>query len=255
MRTVVLVGTDHKFQKPVDGPHRAGIESFRKTIRVLFDRHNLCAIAEEMFPAALQEANVQESVAQQLCIEFGGLPHNFSDPAPGDERRALGIRDHGDMMNECTENDWSQEQLDSAILINTEVSHRIREPEWLRRIQEFDEWPLLFICGANHFTHFAKPLRESNLSVIEAYQDWGPIIEVRNPTPLYSVDTYPHRAKLHHCLSEVKRTTTRQLLPDEKVTVKETACGKDFWAFKIAIDDGSEGWVLDVDGGINITFP
>lgn len=254
MRTVVLVGTDHKFQKPIDGPHRVGIENFKKTIRVLFERHNLCAIAEEMSPAALQEANIQESVAQQVCAELGGLPHNFSDPTK-DERRALGILDNGDMMIKSMDNDWSREQLDSAIHINMEVSSRVREREWMRRIQEFDEWPLLFICGANHFTHFAKLLRESGLCVIEAYPDWGPIIEVMNPTPLYSNETNLQSATLHHCLSWVKRATTRQLLPDEKVTVMESTCGKDFWAFKIAVEGGTEGWLLDVDGGINITFP
>lgn len=207
-----------------------------------------------MSPAALQDANIQESVAQQLCKELGGLPHNFSDPTE-DERRTLGILDNGDMMIKSMDNDWSREQLDSAIHINSEVSNRIREREWLRRILEFNQWPLLFICGANHFAHFAKLLRESDLSVLEAYQDWGPNLEVSKPTPLYSVDTYPHRAKFHHCLNEVKRSTTRQLLPDEKVTVIESAYGKDFWAFKIAIETGTEGWLLDVDGGIYITFP
>jgi len=255
MTTVVLVGTEHKFQIPLDGPHRAGIESFRNTIRKLLVQHTLLAIAEEMFPAALLEANVQESVAQQLCKELGGLPHNFSDPTKN-ERRALGILDNGDMMIKSMENDWSREQLDSAIHINMEVSYRIREREWLRRIQEFDKWPLLFICGANHFTNFAKLLRESGLSVIDAYQDWLPIIEVRSSTPLYSDDSYPHNATIGYCLSKLCRNRIiRQLLPNEKISVKETSSGKDFWAFKIAIDDGSEGWVLDVDGGISITFP
>lgn len=254
MRTVVLVGTDHKFQKPLDGPHRAGIEGFRNTIRKLCDQHKLRAVAEEMSLAALRENNLQESVAQQLCIELGGLPYNFSDPAPGGERRALGIRDNGDMRNECTENDWSQEQLDAEVLKNTEVSHRIREREWLRRIQMFDKWPLLFICGANHFSHFAQLIQKNGIKIIEAYQDWEPAIEVILPTPLYKDDRL-HCANHLTCLSKLKRITTRQLLPDEKVTVKQTACGKDFWAFEIETADGSEGWVLNEDGGIKITFP
>ena len=93
------------------------------------------------------------------------------------------------------------------------------------------------------------------MNIIEAYLDWGPIIEVRVPTPLYSEDTYPHRTSLRHCLSKVKRIATRQLLPTEKVVVKESVCGKDFWAFKIVVDGNSSGWVLDVDGGINISYP
>ena len=251
MRTVVLVGTDHKFQKPLDGPHRKGIENFRKVIRKLFDQHKLRAIAEEMNLAALREDGLQESVAQQECLELGGCHHNFSDPSFGKERSDLGIRGSNEIILEGQTRGWTDEQITAAIY----ESDRIREREWLRRISEFDEWPLLFICGADHFTYFAKLLRETGINVIEAYQDWGPIIEVMHPTPLYSEDTNLHRAKLHHCLSKVRRTTIRQLLPDEKVLVKETTCGRDFWAFKIEMNDGSEGWVLDVDGGINISYP
>jgi len=250
MRTVVLVGTDHKFQKPIDGPHRAGIENFRKTIRELFVQHELRAIAEEMNPAALQDANIQESVAQQLCIELGRVPHNFSDPARGKERCDLGIKGSNEIILEGQNLEWTNEQINAAIC----KSNRIREREWLRRIQEFDKWPVLFICGADHFSHFAKLLRETGISVIEAYQDWGPEIEVHSPTPLYR-DANLHRAGSLTCLSKLKLTEAKQLLPREKVTVKKTVCGKDFWAFEIETGDKTEGWVLDVQEGIHIIYP
>jgi len=198
METVVLIGTDHKFQKPKDGPHQAGIENFRNTIRQLFVQHELRAIAEEMSLAALREDNLEESVAQQLCAELGKKPHNFSD-TDRKERNDLGIRGVNETRLEGQLHGWTIEQVEAAI----EESNRIREREWLRRIQEFDKWPLLFVCGADHFTHFAKLLREAGMNIIESYQDWGPIIEVievKKPTPLYSDDTYPHRAKPHHCL-------------------------------------------------------
>jgi hypothetical protein len=251
MKIVVLIGTDHKFQKPIDGPHREGIENFRNTIRQLIIQHDLCAIAEEMNLAALMEDNLQISVAQQISVELGNIPHNFSDPASGKERSDLGIQGSNEIRLEGMNLGWTDEQVDAAI----EESYRLREREWLRRIQDFDKWPLLFICGSNHFTHFSILLREAEMNVIEAYRDWGPIIEVRAPTPLYSDDTYPNNATLRHCLSKVRRIATRQLLPNEKVMVKESVCGKDFWALKVEVDGNSSGWILDADGGINISYP
>jgi len=82
MRTVVLIGTDHKFQMPVNGVHTAEIESIRSIIRKLCGLHKVNAIAEEMDLSALQKYEVTESVAQQLCAELD-LVHQFSDPSLG----------------------------------------------------------------------------------------------------------------------------------------------------------------------------
>ena len=176
MRTVVLVGTHHKFQRPVNGPHAAEIESFRNTIRELCFLQKVHAIAEEMSLHALQEKGVTESVAQQLCAELG-LRHQLSDPSP-EEKRELGIRQDNNIKTEGWLNNWTPEQIDAAVLkYGNDASDRIREQEWLTRIQELDVWPLLFICGADHFTPFAALLREAGMTVIEAHQDWEPEIE------------------------------------------------------------------------------
>lgn len=230
MKTVVLIGTDHKFQMPYDDHLQAGIECFRNTVRELITRHSLCAIAEEMSLAALKYEGFEESVAQRLCIEFGGIPHNFSDPSRGEERDALGIGE------------------DSG------PSYRIREREWFRRIQVFDEWPLLFICGAIHVAHFAQLLRENGVNVIEAYQDWGPIIEVKKPSPLYSDDRMDNAGPLT-CLNNLKLSTARQLAPGERIKVNKIRAGKDFLAFKIEANDASEGWVLSENEGMVVSYP
>ena len=114
MKTVVLIGTDHKFQKPIDGPHREGIENFRNTIRQLFARHELCAIAEEMNLPALIEDNLQESIAQQVCVELGNKPHNFSDP-DRKERSELGIQDSNAIRLEGMNHGWTNEQVNAEI--------------------------------------------------------------------------------------------------------------------------------------------
>jgi hypothetical protein len=96
MQTVVLVGTDHKFQRPGNGPHVDGISQFRIMIQDLCREQGLAAIAEEMSWHALQEYNVTESVAQQVCFLLGGLRHQLSDPSP-EERYKLGICQDNDI--------------------------------------------------------------------------------------------------------------------------------------------------------------
>ena len=173
MQTVVLVGTSHKFQRPVNGPHADGIAQFRILIRDLCLQHDLAAIAEEMNLHALQEWNVTQSVAQQVC-NLLGLRHQFSDPSP-EERYKLGIRQDNDIRAEHVFDEWTQEQIEADVLARGSVpSDRIREQFWLRKIRELDEWPLLFICGANHFTAFAALLRASHIEIVEVHPDWEP---------------------------------------------------------------------------------
>lgn len=171
--TVFLIGTAHKFQRQVKGPHADGIAQFRILIRDLCLLHNLAAIAEEMNLHALQEWNVTESVAQQVC-NLLGLWHQLSDPSP-EERFKLGIRKDNDIRAEHVSDEWTHEQIEADVIARGSVpSDRIREQFWLRKIQDFDGWPLLFICGANHFTSIAALLRASQIDVVEVHPDWEP---------------------------------------------------------------------------------
>jgi hypothetical protein len=170
-RTVVLVGTDHTYQRPVNNDYPSESNQFRVTLHELCLRHKARAVAEEMNLAALLEHGVAESVAQQLCAELG-LSHQFSDPSR-EERKMLGIKQEAEIRIEGWQKSWSQEQIEAAVIANS-MSDRIRELEWLRRIQTLDIWPLVFICGANHFASFGALLRKSGITVFEAFQDWVP---------------------------------------------------------------------------------
>ena len=173
MRIVVLVGTDHKFQRPVNGSEDTGIESFRHAIRELCLRHKVHALAEEMNPQALQEYEMTESIPYQLCGELG-LLHQYSDPSL-QERTALGIRRDCDIELQGWRERWPRKKINAGIHSHgSAVSDRIREKEWLRRIQALDTWPLLFVCGADHFAQFSKLLQMAGITVVEAYKDWEP---------------------------------------------------------------------------------
>ena len=106
MPTVFLIGTAHKFQRPVSGPHADGIAQFRIMIQEQCRRHDLAGIAEEMNWHALQEWNVTQSVAQQVC-NLLGLRHQLSDPTP-EERHNLDIRQDNDIRVEHLDDEWTQ---------------------------------------------------------------------------------------------------------------------------------------------------
>jgi len=93
----------------------------------------------------------------------------------------LGIRTDEDIRIEGWLKSWTQKQIEAVVAkCGTDASDRIREQhEWLRRIQELDTWNLLFICGANHFASFANLLQRAGIAVIEACQDWEPILETK----------------------------------------------------------------------------
>lgn len=174
MQTVVLVGTDHNFQRPVDGPHSEGIAQFRKRIQELVLEYGLAGVAEEMSLSALEEYDVKESVAQQVCASLG-LSHQFSEPSSREERYKLGIRQDNDIRAEHMFDDWTHEQIEADVLARGRIpSDRIREQFWLRKAQEFNVWPLLFICGANHFAAFSALPKASGIKVLEAHADWEP---------------------------------------------------------------------------------
>lgn len=171
IRTVVLVGTDHKFQVP---SNELGVEEFRRAMRALCKQHKVLAIAEEMSLHALKEKGATESVALQLCADLDDLRHQFSDPSH-QERWKLGIRQDNDIRVEHLSDDWTLEQIEADVAARGRAaSDPIRERFWWSRIQQLNTWPLLFICGANHFVSFAALLRGAGVEVIEEYRDWEP---------------------------------------------------------------------------------
>lgn len=170
-QTVVLVGTSHKFQLPLCG--KSIEQTFFSTIYELSNSYGVNAIAEEMSLEALNEKGATYSIAQQLCNEKS-LRHKFVDPT-NKERKELGIFQDNDIRIEGFLNNWTPKFIDAEILVRgSDASDSIRENFWLSKIKELDTWPLLFICGADHFNSFADLLRENGVNVVESCKDWEP---------------------------------------------------------------------------------
>ena len=58
--------------------------------------------------------------------------------------------------------------------IQEQVAERIdgpRERYWLKKLTEWNRWPALFVCGANHSDRFMGLLRKENLEAVLVARD------------------------------------------------------------------------------------
>ena len=176
---VFLIGTSHAYQfgeGVVFGDTMCTPEiatQFRQYLADVHNLHGIRAFAEEMSLDALADMEKTVSLPKLVADELS-VRHRYCDPTH-QEKAQLGIRQDNYIRAEHMFDGCTQEQIEADVLARGSVpSDRIREQFWLQRIQEFDMWPLLFICGANHFNSFAALLRAGHLDVVEAHRDWEP---------------------------------------------------------------------------------
>lgn len=178
-RRVFLIGTSHAYQfgegvtfgDTTCTPEIA--TQFRQYLAYVHNLHGTRAFAEEMNLEGLAEMKQAASLPKLVADELSIL-HRYCDPT-NQERAQLGIRQDNDIRAEHMFDEWTQEQIEADVLARGSVpSDRIREQFWLQRSQGLHVWPLLFICGANHFTSFAALLRSACIDVVEVHPDWAP---------------------------------------------------------------------------------
>jgi hypothetical protein len=165
IRRVVIVGTSHSYQIPPTSPVA---NEFRAFLGENCNTHLVRAIAEEMSQEALANWDVTSSLCHELAIATGVL-HRYCDldKAP---RSAAGVRHVHDIKADGFINGRSTEKIEQEI----RASHSIRERHWLTELLHLNNWPVLFICGAEHVLPFQQLLQENGLSAEVAAHDWAP---------------------------------------------------------------------------------
>jgi hypothetical protein len=177
MNTVVLLGTEHPIQLGAKAPN-----VFRAVLVDICKKNNVKAIADEINKG-------DNSIASRLAIDFPLIKYLYADPDIK-ERMDWGIptsieldivNDFGDQYPNIRM--WPQEPSRDNLPADvwkeyfkrTEDANRMRERVWLEKIRNFNSWPLLFICGTNHFDEFSKLLKACKFHVIETHKHWKPI--------------------------------------------------------------------------------
>ena len=165
VRRVVIVGTSHNYQIPPTGP---AATEFRAFLGGICNTHLVRAIAEEMSQEALANWHVTRSLCHQLAIT-AGVPHRYCDLYEA-QRRAAGVRHEHEIKVVGFFSRWSTEKIEQEV----RASHSIRERHWVKELLDLDNWPVLFICGAEHVLPFQQLPQEKGLSGEVAAHDWAP---------------------------------------------------------------------------------
>jgi hypothetical protein len=141
-----IFGTSHPIQCGSADCTQNEVELFeaelRKTCQILTVRR----IAEEMTEEGLRRHGVAETTGERFAKELG-IPHHYVD-LNFEERKSFsldefstatfalrqGFRDGGGAFHRAF----------------TKIADDVRERCWCTRILAREEWPTLFICGADH---------------------------------------------------------------------------------------------------------
>lgn len=164
---VYVVGTSHNFQTGRDAESE-DLKAFKNFLHAVCAEKDIRAIAEEMSPEALAESGATESTCEAITKELN-VQHRYCDP-DRNTRARLNIRQHNDLKMLAFQRDWTEKQLRDNIL----GEHRKREIIWLEQIRSLHQYPVLFVCGANHVESFGDLLLSEGVDFQVLAADWSP---------------------------------------------------------------------------------
>ena len=175
VKEVALIGTHHTYQYGVGSSYSGGCTAddevaFRKLVRSSAVSLGVNALAEELNEDGLKQFGVKRSVLQQEAALLD-LQHCFCEPGLA-ERDSLGVQDVNLLKSKAWLGNWPDAQLEQVI----RNEFWKRETFWLERIEHFNCWPLLFVCGADHVGTFPALLRQHGVlvTVLETCWEAGP---------------------------------------------------------------------------------
>lgn len=166
--TIVIVGTSHSIQVATDGDNAPAGNELQDFLVDLCRVHRIRAVAEEMSAEALAQYNRAMSVPMRVA-ESLKIEHRCCDPDNA-ERAKLGIcQDENLMRARGFLEGLSENEIASRVV----AEHTKRERYWLHQIRSLNQWPVLFICGANHVAAFQSLLEHEGLAALVAANDWA----------------------------------------------------------------------------------
>lgn len=168
MPAVLIVGTNHEFQRATPNVSPDAIDAFRDYLRCVVAANGVVVIAEEMSSAALAENGLAQSVAQGIAGELG-IAHDLADPSPEDRGR-LGIQ----QRNEIELAGFFAGGDPNEIEARVRRSYDIREDFWASRLAASDRFPVVFICGASHVYTFREKLLTLGHDALVLAENWAP---------------------------------------------------------------------------------
>lgn len=171
----MLLGTNHSIQLGLNAP-----DEFRIVLINECEKNKVRVIAEEI---GEYEVTIASMLAAQLQLTYLN-----ADPGLQERMvRGIPINIPLEIMSQYDKKypiimmwprdpnkDNLPEEVWAEYTRRNNHAFRMREKVWLEKIDSLDKWPLLFICGTDHFDPFSKLLKSSNYEVVETYKNWNP---------------------------------------------------------------------------------
>jgi hypothetical protein len=165
-KVVAIIGTSHLYQFGGVARTEKQNQAFARLIVQACKAHSIRCLAEEMSHDALRVQDRTQSTVESIARNLG-LSHIYCDPSE-QEQSAMGLRVERNAAALKHFENWSDERISEGI----SVEHRQREQCWLKKLQENDLWPCLFICGSEHAVHFLLLLQASAFQVELVAEAW-----------------------------------------------------------------------------------
>ena len=165
-----IIGTSHTLQCATAGTDDSKVAAFEAELRRVCEEHQIVRIAEEMSEAGLAhqsvECTVGAGVAKALRIE-----HHHVDLEP-EERAALSL-DDGPMLNIILHRAFPDGGGTFRTAFDA-LGDAVRERCWIGRMLARNQWPTLFVCGADHTDSVEQLWRSLGLPVFVVHRDYEP---------------------------------------------------------------------------------
>ena len=165
--TVLVLGTDHRFQQRSAEFTEPQHQAFAAFVLATAKQAGVAGLAEENSVAALAEAGVTQSTVELIAHELG-LWHRYCDPDMK-TRAKLGMLQENEIRISAFPEKLTEEEVQRRLV----GSMRDREAYWLSELAEFNTWPVLFVCGAEHSLPFLDLLKGRGINAVFVAEDWG----------------------------------------------------------------------------------
>ena len=166
-RLTLIFGTDHRYQHGSNELSEKQHRAFRLKLSSISASCGVRAIAEENSLQAVHEQDRDRSVVAEVA-EMLHLSHRYCDPEHK-KRAELGISQKCAIRASAARGSWPENRVREEI----KLSHNRREAHWVEQLRELDQWPVLFICGADHSQTFCSVLHEHGINADIVEYQWS----------------------------------------------------------------------------------
>ncbi|MBL4644625.1 MAG: hypothetical protein JKX80_02040 [Candidatus Pacebacteria bacterium] len=155
---IFIIGVDHDWYQHLSDWNVEYVNDLKVEVRYLITEEGVQLIAEESSVAGLKKRGIEKTVAQEIADELE-IPHKHIDPDL-EEREVLGIRTRKDVAKSLGIGPPDEATEEDIAKINEDLKpdYRLREEEWLRRIESNMTANIAVVCGFQHVESFQELL-------------------------------------------------------------------------------------------------